>query len=279
MRTAERTPDVPFAAESGPRRPAQGRRGLRAADRAGDAGVKTQLDVGHPLRRIARDLGLARNTVRRYLRTGRCPDRATGRPRPVRLDAHRGWVDRRIGEGCTNAAQLHRELLARGVRASPMTVRRFVTKRLAAMGRVRSRVNAARSATVVPTPRQLSFAWVRRPERRPADEQARIDAVRGVGGEVAAGLDLADGFAELVRKRPAITLEDWLAGAEGSGCAEVRAFAAGIRRDEAAVRAAVTTAWSNGQVEGQVGRLKLVKRSGYGRAGFELLRARVLNPV
>ena len=61
--------------------------------------------------------------------------------------------------------------------------------------------------------------------------------------------------------------------------AEVRAlspFAAGIRRDEDAVRAALSEPWSSGQVEGQVNRLKAIKRTMYGRAGFELLRARVL---
>ena len=66
----------------------------------------------------------------------------------------------------------------------------------------------------------------------------------------------------------------WLATAEHS---ELRTFAWGIRRDEAAVRAAVTSRWSNGQVEGQVHRLKLVKRSMYGRCGFPLLRARMLH--
>jgi transposase len=235
---------------------------------------------GWSVRQIARDLGLARNTVRRYLRSGRCPDWTPGRPRPTRLSAHRGWLDRRISEGCTNAAELHRELVGRGIRASVSTVRRFVARRLGAAGMRRVRVNAAGpAAPPVPTPRQLSFEWVRRPSDRRTDEQAHLTAVRGVGGEVAEGLDLADGFAAMVRGRSAGSFDGWLTAAEGADCPEVRRFAEGVRRDEAAVRAAVGSPWSNGQVEGQVGRLKLIKRAGYGRAGFELLRARVLNRV
>jgi transposase len=68
---------------------------------------------------------------------------------------------------------------------------------------------------------------------------------------------------------------EWLAKAEASGCAGPRGFAAGLRADEAAVAAALTLPRSNGPVEGQVNRLRLVERQGYGRAGFQLLRARV----
>src|SRR4029079_19402198 len=106
-------------------------------------------------------------------------------------------------------------------------------------------------------------------------EQARAGAIRGASAELGAALDVADVFAELVRKRSAVSFDDWLASAEASGCPELRRFAEGVRRDEAAVRAAMTEPWSNGQVEGQVNRLKLIKRSMYGRAGLELLRARV----
>ena len=62
---------------------------------------------------------------------------------------------------------------------------------------------------------------------------------------------------------------------ESSGVPELRAFAEGLRQDEAAASAAIREPWSNGQVEGQVNRLKLIKRSAFGRAGFRLLRARV----
>jgi transposase len=81
----------------------------------------------------------------------------------------------------------------------------------------------------------------------------------------------------LIRRQSTGTLKDWLTRAEGSPGPEVRQFAEGIRRDESAVDAAVTTRWSNGPVEGHVNRLKTIKRQMYGRAGFALLKARVVN--
>jgi transposase len=73
-------------------------------------------------------------------------------------------------------------------------------------------------------------------------------------------------------------LDAWLAQAtQPLVPKELRRFAAGLRQDDAAVRAAFTLPWSNGQVEGQVNRLKLINRTMYGRASFELLRRRVLH--
>jgi hypothetical protein len=90
-------------------------------------------------------------------------------------------------------------------------------------------------------------------------------------------LDLADEFTTLIRKQSTGTLVDWLSRAEVGACPEVRHFAEGIRRDESAVNAAVTMRWSNGPVEGHVNRLKTIKRQMYGRAGFTLLKARVVS--
>jgi transposase len=80
----------------------------------------------------------------------------------------------------------------------------------------------------------------------------------------------------MIRKRNASALESWLEGATKSGVPELRTFATGIKRDQADILAALTYEWSQGQVEGQINRLKLIKRQAYGRAGFELLRYRVL---
>ena len=87
---------------------------------------------------------------------------------------------------------------------------------------------------------------------------------------------LAREFDRLIRDRDAAALDPWLARAEASGLREFGDFAAGLRRDLAAVEAALTEEWSSGQVEGQVNRLKLVKRAMFGRANPDLLRRRVL---
>ena len=189
---------------------------------------------------------------------------------------HRGWIDARLAEGNTNAAELHRQLTERGFRGSYVSVRRYVTKRLGVAGKTRDRVNAARPPAV-PPPRQLSFEWVRRPENRTPEEQRRLDVIRASSGEIAAGLELADEFAGLIRKRSHRTLVDWLAKGEACPCLELRRFAEGIRGEQVAVQGAVSERWSNGPVEGHVNRLKMIKRQMYGRAGLELLRARVVD--
>jgi transposase len=237
---------------------------------------------GMPIRQIARDLGMSRMAVRRYLRRERCPDWSPGRATRSRMDAHREWIDARIAEGRINASELHRELASRGVRLSYATVRRYLTKRLGRAGRTRPRVNAAKpqpkpKAIPPPSPKQLSFDWIRRPENRTAEAEVRLDKIRAASPDLTIALDLADEFTALIRKRSTGTLKEWLSRAEVSPCPEVRHFAEGIRRDESAVNAAVTLRWSNGPVEGHVNRLKTIKRQMYGRAGFSLLKARVVN--
>ena len=83
-------------------------------------------------------------------------------------------------------------------------------------------------------------------------------------------------FAGMVRNLEGERLDGWLEEAENAEAPVMRRFAAGLRKDPAAVRAGLTEPLSNGTVEGFVHKLKLVKRQGYGRAGFDLLRARVL---
>ena len=233
---------------------------------------------GYPAARIARELGLSRRSVFRYLRRETCPAWDLRGSRRSRLDGYREWIDARLAEGFINVADLHRQLTERGFKGSYGSVYAFVTKRLGAAGKQRERLNAADPPVPrPPSARQLSFEWARRPEKRKPPEQARLDAIRGCSVELAAALDLADGFADLIRKQSSATLAEWLARGEASSDPDLRRFAEGIRRDEASVYAAVTERWSNGPVEGHVNRLKTIKRQMYGRAGFVLLRARVLN--
>lgn len=131
-------------------------------------------------------------------------------------------------------------------------MRRYVTKRLGAA----ARANAAQPPTPPPpSAKRLSFEWVH---------------------AVALGLDLADEFAGLIRQRSGGDLTAWLARCEASDCPELRQFASRVRGDEAAVAGVVRERWSNGPVEGHVKRLKVIKRQMFARAGFALLRARVL---
>jgi len=88
---------------------------------------------------------------------------------------------------------------------------------------------------------------------------------------------LGQQFLQIVRQRQHDEFDGWLAACQASNIPDLQGFAVGLKQDEAAVRAALQLEWSNGQVEGQNTRLKMVKRQMYGRAGFALLRKRVLH--
>jgi transposase len=111
---------------------------------------------------------------------------------------------------------------------------------------------------------------------RGGEDRAFAEGLCNLCPEVAAAAGLAREFNRMVKERCAEALAGWLDAAAKSGMTEFEAFAAGLRRDHEAVVAALSCEWSNGQTEGQINRLKTIKRQMYGRANFDLLRARVL---
>jgi transposase len=112
-------------------------------------------------------------------------------------------------------------------------------------------------------------------EEPKAEYRAFAEDLCGLCPEVRVAAELAREFSRMVREKCAGALVGWLDAAAGSGVAEFEGFTAGLRRDQAAVAAALSCEWSNGQTEGQINRLKTIKRQMYGRANFDLLRARV----
>jgi transposase len=157
-------------------------------------------------------------------------------------------------------------------------VRRFVSRRLAALGIKRQQAKEATSPKPAsPSARALAFAVIRRPTERTAREQARVTILAGINEQFREVPTRAEEFAAMLRKQTSMMLADWLAQAERSANPHLRGFTKGIKQDEAAVAAAITQPWSNGAVEGHVNRLKLIKRQMFGRASFELLRRRVLH--
>jgi hypothetical protein len=164
-------------------------------------------------------MGMSVKRVRRYLRAGRCPDWNPGRKVPRRLDQFAEHIDGWVRRGGRSAAELYRELVGMGFRGSYDAVRRYLAHRLGSPGRPGPRVGVltlpARPAP--PSPCKLSYEFIRRPENRKADEQARLDKLRGCDPALRTGLDLAGEFAEMVRRRGHTPLAEWLAKAEGSG--------------------------------------------------------------
>jgi transposase len=232
---------------------------------------------GVSLRAIARRLGMHRRTVRRWLRAGSFPERAR-RHTTSGTDPFVDYLKRRWDEGCHNAAQLSREIRALGFGGSAMMVRRRVARwRRGEPTRGRRPSDPRPPAIKRPSSRRVSWWLLTEWTDLEADERGLLEALWARCPELEAATELGREFAAMVRQRWSGQWDSWLARVQAPEVAhELRGFAEGLRQDEAAVKAALSLEWSNGQTEGQVNRLKLLKRQMYGRAGFDLLRCRFL---
>jgi transposase len=109
------------------------------------------------------------------------------------------------------------------------------------------------------------------------EQQAKLQRLLETSTEVQQVHALLQTFHIMVGQKREEMLDCWLEQADRSGITEMRSFAYGVRRDYSAVKAAIVLPWSQGQTEGQVNKLKTLKRAMYGRAGFALLRQRLLS--
>ena len=129
------------------------------------------------------------------------------------------------------------------------------------------------------TARQAAWLVLRREEPHAEEEAPLLAQLRAQHGDVAEAIDLAQDFARLVRQRQGAQLDTWMARVAKSTIVALQRFAKGLADDYDAVKAGLTLPWSNGPVEGQITRLKLLKRQMFGRASLALLERRfVLAP-
>lgn len=232
---------------------------------------------GMSQKEIGRTLHIGRKTVRRFLRAGEFPERAKPHRPPPGVSKYQEFLQRRWTEGCHNATKLWREIQAQGYRGARSTMARFVaTLRTQGTKYFRKTIAPRQPKAKPPSPRQAAMLLARRPEKLKPDEQQLLAKLQECCPEVPLLYELTQGFAAVFRAKQSEALQGWLATAYKADLPEITRFCDGLRRDESAVTAAVTLPWSNGQVEGQIHRLKLVKRQMYGRAKFSLLRTRVL---
>lgn len=240
--------------------------------------VKTLHEQGVSQRAIARQTGLHRKTVRRYLTHEEVPVRALAPQSTSTVTPHFAYLLRRLTEGRDNCASLHTELVALGYRGSYASVRRAV----AALKPVVHSERLANTRVVPIRPisaRQAARLLVRIGDKLLVDEVHMRDALCSSSPVVATAHELAQWFYRIVRQRRPDDFDTWLASAHGSGIAELRNFAEGLVRDYSAVKAALTLHWSNGPVEGHVNKLKLLKRQMYGRAKLDLLQQRLIHAL
>ena len=223
---------------------------------------------------IQREIGTDLKTIRKWLKDGQPGTWQRKAPKPAPAEAFESHLQRRWLEGCRNATQLYREICDQGYVGNTRAFRQWVKIRL------RNSMPAAGVPTMTttppwrpPSPRQTARILAAEPGSLLRNERAFVDALRAVSPDIAAAAELARRFDAMIKTRDSGALGRWLDDAKAGPLASL---ARGIRRDFDAVAAALTLPWSTGPVEGKVNKIKLIKRSMYGRAGLALLRARVM---
>lgn len=233
------------------------------------AAVHTLMDKGVSRARIARELRIDTKTVLRFMTAASADDLVESRLRRGSvLDAHASYLAARWAEGCTSTSLLHQELRDRGALVGERTVRRFL---------LQFRQGEAPKRPVVPKVKQVARAVLSHPDALTEADAVMLKELR----DHCASLDLTCQFVEsfaklLIHRGGQDKLTAWVQEVAAGDLPELQTFAAGLRRDWAAVSAGVTLPWSSGKVEGHVNRIKMLKRQMFGRAKPDLLRKRIL---
>ncbi len=229
--------------------------------------------LGLTSQQIAHQLGMNDWTVRHWLKRGVAPDTRPRRKQQSDFDAYAPYVLKRWQEGEHNGTRLWEEIAAQGYPGSQRMVYRFL-KTLKTQQTAASTL-PCRLPHFSPTAVVTLFM-----QREDALEQSKRDdlaAFRRAAPSLETAYQLVQDFLTMMRQREGERLDDWLVQVRESQLPELMSFANGVERDKDAVQAGPTLAINNGQVEGQVTRIKLIKRMMYGKAGFALLRQRVLH--
>ena len=233
-------------------------------------------DVGATITRISAELGADRKTVRKWLFLGHAPlwQQPSG---DSILDPFKPLLGRRWSEGCRNASLLWREIRTFGFRGGSSVVRDWAAShRGAVLGNDGSEGHPLPPVWPVPGGYRLARLLTTGRSRLDAEERMFVSHLLAAEPALNAAVAWARRLGRLLRRRAVESLDEVLAAAAGTLFAR---FAESLRRDFDAISAALVLPWTTSPVEGQVSRIKMLKRTMYGRAGFELLRARVLQAV
>jgi transposase len=248
--------------------PAEGRLAVRARER--HAAVHDLLAEGRTHTQICAMLGLSPKTVRKFTRAA-TPEQVTAGPRPPSsgIDRFAPYLHERWNQGCTDAVRLHAEIQARGYHGSSRSVRRYLQP-----------LRATLTAPVLPPPpptiREVTRWITSHPGHLTDDETAKLSQVKARSTRLTATASHVTAFAEMMASRRGEQLPGWIAAVELEDLPSLHSFTCGIRRDQPAVTNGLTLAHSSGAVEGNVCRVKALKRQMFGRASLDLLRKRIL---
>ncbi|MCK5933794.1 MAG: ISL3 family transposase [Fulvimarina manganoxydans] len=216
----------------------------------------------------SRAIGLDRKTARRWIRRGSPPTWRKPKRSTV-LDPHLEYLERRWREGCRNSAELSWELIGQGADVHPRVVREWATHRRRESADRLDTYEGHSERSWPPTSIRQTAPLLQADIGKLADnDRCFIEEIRKVIPALVVVVDLVEDLTRMLRRQcEAPNLTKWFEGA------------ANLRRDEEAVIAAIETPWTTSPVEGQISRLKMIKRTMYGRAGFDLLRQRILAPL
>ena len=226
---------------------------------------------------IAQRLGISPTTASKYLKSDAFPERKTRASPPGSIEPYTAYLRGRWDEGCHNAKQLWRELREQGFQGKPMAVWRFTRQWRDGHAAGGGAAQRLRDPSVPAHPAPRAVMWWLIGTRKPltAEQAEYLERVKQASPRIALAQSLVREFFNLTRQREPEKLASWVDRAIASGIEELTGFCRGVRRDWEAVLAGLTLDWSNGPVEGQVNRLKALKRAMFGRAKLPLLRTRM----
>jgi len=243
--------------------------------------VRILHEQGYSLAQIASYLRMKQETVQRYLREP--PRPAVYKPRPGKLTAYKPFIHRRFfQEQCRNSLQILREMQQQGYTGSSTIVVNYVTQLRQLLGEPSTagpvmRTRPTPLKDLVPSPRAIAWWFCLPVDRLSTKHREHLQLLQETDRELSSLYHLAQAFFRMIKEHSSSQLSSWVEEVEECLIPELRSFVKGLGRDEAAIRAGLDFTWSQGQTEGQITRLKLIKRQGYGRAKFDLLRQRVLH--
>jgi hypothetical protein len=277
---AEPQPAPPLP-EAGPAAPPGRTRRLAERTRARYAEVQECLARGLSRAAAAQELNLDIQTVRRFA-NATCAEELLGKAehRSTKLDPYIDLVNQRWNQGVTNAEAITAELRALGFKGDAQAVRRYLQPFLLPGASPShpdpDRRKAAPAAPAVPKPRAISNALLTHPDHLSENDALIVkNATAGCAHLERLHQHLRT-FAKIMARRRGQELPAWLDAVEADDLPELRSLATGMRRDLTAVINGLTLEHSSGAVEGNVTRVKRIKRDGNGRANFDLLRAQIL---
>lgn len=235
---------------------------------------------------IAQKLGISRTTVFRNLRNPTFVERR-GRSDKGRtlVSYYQDYIIKRWNEGCRETKIIFEEIKQQGYSGSYATVTRYTARLRECQGlKKRQRYSTKPLPKIIkPSKKPLtpySATWLilgsSDSEISESKREELITSLKVKNPSLRQGIELAENFISLIRQRKEEELDSWLNQAYNSILSPFSRFAKSLLEDYSAVKAAVTMPWSNGPVEGQINRLKMLKRQMYGRAKIDLLTRRFL---